>query len=150
MGQGRQHSNTSHVIVYLYKAKRKDNGEWDSNTSHVIVYPKGSLFSCARMTVFKYISCYCLSYRIAGICRKEKIQIHLMLLFIPNHSGTNLIARCNSNTSHVIVYLLEFWNGLLDLNIQIHLMLLFITDSLHLEGMEIPFKYISCYCLSFL
>ena len=78
-----------------------------------------------RLGIFKYISCYCLSNRAFAGIFWESIQIHLMLLFIHNFSGsaTNFqifkyiscyclssaqrtLTAWNrySNTSHVIVY----------------------------------------------
>ena len=99
------------------------------------------------MSLFKYISCYCLSGYGFSKNKFFKIQIHLMLLFIRDRrlhrgrpgrfkysscSGLSLRSMfCryrtqDSNTSHVIVY-------------QEHLV---VPDPLR------EFKYISCYCLS--
>ena len=140
----------------------------NSNTSHVIVYlyrPVGVLHVCQ----FKYISCYCLSFRpVPGrVC--TSIQIHLMLLFILD-GKTCPICRGYSNTSHVIVYpgsqpgwevcsciqihlMLLFISpqphrSLKNTSIQIHLMLLFIPSVRNQAAAKGQFKYISCYCLS--
>ena len=75
------YSNTSHVIVYhcerviwrernviqihlmllfITRVKYVLDAVGNSNTSHVIVYP-GWLREERELTLFKYISCYCLS-----------------------------------------------------------------------------------------
>ena len=140
------YSNTSHVIVYrlfapsplrpsqiqihlmllfiVLNSVDSTLAEY-SNTSHVIVYPGWIYYKPAGriiqihlmllfiiaivpllpgLPVFKYISCYCLS-----------------LLPSLLHSPPQ-----DSNTSHVIVYLVEGRN----------------------QEAYVEFKYISCYCLS--
>ena len=105
------HSNTSHVIVYPVSRICFTVPRWHSNTSHVIVYPSATTinpsvktiqihlmllfilagtFDTKRMTEFKYISCYCLSWR----------------------ERATQSAWQNSNTSHVIVYLKQKWNDI--------------------------------------
>ena len=61
--------------------------------------PAGSL----RNYSFKYISCYCLSPKPVSFGLCSRIQIHLMLLFIPNAFWFSRVLSY-SNTSHVIVY----------------------------------------------
>ena len=101
-----------------------------------------------RLHVFKYISCYCLSAPQGGNTPGLfKIQIHLMLLFIPPEV-VDQNGNPNSNTSHVIVYQDLEWNRAIDLCIQIHLMLLFIYYDGYKWMDKYLFKYISCYCLS--
>ena len=79
-----------------------------------------------RYKVFQYISCYCLSNLLQIPCIIFFISIHLMLLFI---------RFC------WIVWLTHP-------GISIHLMLLFIPITGFLDGINIEFQYISCYCLS--
>ncbi len=56
---GSDHSNTSHVILYLYAPTEKQN-----------------------VSRFKYISCYSLSTCTVDTGNQHNIQIHLMLFFI--------------------------------------------------------------------
>ena len=124
-GNRPRNSNTSHVIVYRRCCPKSRSRFRNSNTSHVIVYPC-SIVCAIGIIVFKYISCYCLSFipdgdiiggygfkYISCYCLSSSqysitysicIQIHLMLLFIvkSEHLRQNLP---DSNTSHVIVYL---------------------------------------------
>ena len=79
------HSNTSHVIVYLFHLLWKSDINTYSNTSHVIVYPTHHRRK-NYFLAFKYISCYCLSRSFRYSLRCTSIQIHLMLLFIPFRS----------------------------------------------------------------
>ena len=51
------------------------------NTSHVTVYPD-RLFEQPTISLFQYISCYCLSFSSISITALICISIHLMLLFI--------------------------------------------------------------------
>ena len=141
-------SNTSHVIVYRFPVWQLFHFRYYSNTSHVIVYLAVTAYrryyklfkyiSCyclssirsvfpIRTCVFKYISCYCLSSMLDLKDRLFIIQIHLMLLFIPD-AGNIISGIYNSNTSHVIVY----------------------RDPGDLINGVCEFKYISCYCLSYL
>ena len=117
-----------------------------SNTSHVIVY-QNQVQVMIQNVEFKYISCYCLSVPQKNRRRGSDIQIHLMLLFIITACLLQAVTKefkyiscyClslqrdydklsyrNSNTSHVIVYLIPLPCSLLHIGIQIHLMLLFI------------------------
>ena len=77
-------------------------------------------------SLFKYISCYCLSTN-ENFC--DKISV-------------------NSNTSHVIVYHASPQSKRRGGMIQIHLMLLFISVQAGEVRAGPAFKYISCYCLS--
>ena len=84
-----------------------------------------ALLNFAYGDVFKYISCYCLSFAFGWYPLKLFIQIHLMLLFI-DIDGIEWCDECHSNTSHVIVYPYP--------------------DNTDTDTDK--FKYISCYCLS--
>ena len=78
-----------------------------------------------KFPLFQYISCYCLSYQSFHQAHLNHISIHLMLLFIPWHSGylrtldgisihlmllfigricRGSVANIYFNTSHVTVY----------------------------------------------
>ena len=57
------YSNTSHVIVYLNPYQQQIVQNRYSNTSHVIVYRKKGFLTHHLSQTFKYISCYCLSWR---------------------------------------------------------------------------------------
>ena len=140
-------SNTSHVIVYHQTfVRNKLVEDIQIHLMLLFIYCQDGRAEGRRK--FKYISCYCLS-----VCR-----------------GRQAFASQNSNTSHVIVYLLHSVLLACDMRIQIHLMLLFICmleqSQLHLvysntshvivyrgpsSGLEKcrKFKYISCYCLSY-
>ena len=101
--------------------------------------------------------------------RQEQISIHLMLLFITNkriffqinsHISIHLMLlficpawscpypHLNFNTSHVTVYLCEWYLWVFPLPISIHLMLLFIAVVNFKRYTPSSFQYISCYCLS--
>ena len=55
--------------------------------------------------IFQYISCYCLSEKVATLLlRKQCISIHLMLLFIMLLFAYRCASGQNFNTSHVTVY----------------------------------------------
>ena len=81
---------------------------------------------CWILSLFQYISCYCLSAPTA----------------VPAADCTDF------NTSHVTVY--QSWSEwLINLShISIHLMLLFIAKVLGCSKTHFGFQYISCYCLS--
>ena len=83
--------------------------------------------SCIVLAIlsFQYISCYCLSYPAHLLLCTLFISIHLMLLFIVK-SPTDLIKLLYFNTSHVTVYP--------------------IISPLRISSTS--FQYISCYCLS--
>ena len=120
------------MLLFIMPVRLPDSPQAYSNTSHVIVY-RGSLnLAGGSRCRFKYIA---------------SIQIHLMLLFIiaivPLLPGLPVFKYIScyclsllpsllhsppqdSNTSHVIVYLVEGRN----------------------QEAYVEFKYISCYCLS--
>ena len=97
-----------------------------SNTSHVIVYPGWKSRGSHWIT----------------------IQIHLMLLFIPD----GLISQDGQGIfKYISCYCLSVFSHLSTRKswIQIHLMLLFIRITGFTADRCLAFKYISCYCLSF-
>ena len=98
----------------------------DSNTSHVIVYRLGLLIT--QLLCFIQIHLMLLFIQAVPLCTDCNllIQIHLMLLFIGKTGDQTGNEIADSNTSHVIVYLVECC----------------FVDS------KTEFKYISCYCLS--
>ena len=140
------HFNTSHVTVYRYHSTSFFFATFISihlmllfilivmwlanrfhyfNTSHVTVYRAG-VRNVASVSIFQYISCYCLSIRSHIIINSIYISIHLMLLFIilsrcspgfvyqfqyiscyclSNFSAIASITFTDFNTSHVTVYL---------------------------------------------
>ena len=73
--------NTSHVTVYHYKCYSRDGNSTNFNTSHVTVYHV-SKPRIIVVTVFQYISCYCLS----------------------SSSSLAFVTMPYFNTSHVTVY----------------------------------------------
>ena len=100
-----------------------------------------------KFPLFQYISCYCLSYQSFHQAHLNHISIHLMLLFIPWHSGylrtldgisihlmllfigricRGSVANIYFNTSHVTVYRRSLPEAGTYTSISIHLMLLFI------------------------
>ena len=119
------YSNTSHVIVYLYKYSCYRCRQGDSNTSHVIVYQ----YSVPPDNPIRYYSntSHVIVYRKSPSLSlfPAEIQIHLMLLFIYSIKDKHLTpdefkyisCYCLSSTSSVSTILRK---------IQIHLMLLFI------------------------
>ena len=102
----------------------------------------------ANFSIFKYISCYCLSSHSVVHSKQWKIQIHLMLLFIQRQPQNG--AHCLQIQIHLmLLFILRcsvIWEQ--TKHIQIHLMLLFILLFLCISGTHDRFKYISCYCLS--
>ena len=79
-----------------------------------------------HLVMFQYISCYSLSNIGMGSYQPGNVSIHLMLLFIRNHSMT-AINYCK---------------------VSIHLMLLFIVRKMSEKEKRIVFQYISYYSLS--
>ena len=100
--------------------------EHHSNTSHVLIYPYVSSNALVITTLFKYISCSYLSFRLFKVCQliifiqihlmflfilftfsnfgcSCSIQIHLMFLFIDIGNILYVVFR-HSNTSHVLIY----------------------------------------------
>ena len=73
--------NTSHVTVYPSSPSLSRLLYVRFNTSHVTVYRVADALALGR-DKFQYISCYCLSSRNRRICKRFKVSIHLMLLFI--------------------------------------------------------------------
>ena len=141
------HSNTSHVIVYLFHLLWKSDINTYSNTSHVIVYPTHHRRK-NYFLAFKYISCYCLSGIHMRPLRLFGIQIHLMLLFIKD-CGKNHGRQ--KKFKYISCYCLSGARPILPgpgSAIQIHLMLLFINPACKRFEVASTFKYISCYCLS--
>ena len=59
--QRMQYLNTSHVIFYLGSINPYPEEVLNLNTSHVIFYHRQNL-AFRRPSIFKYISCYLLSY----------------------------------------------------------------------------------------
>ena len=78
----------------------------------------------------------------------DKIQIHLMFLFIPTEKNKVVRHAIDSNTSYVLVYqfIVHFDKG--GIVIQIHLMFLFISHTPKHHKSLSAFKYILCSCLS--
>ena len=122
-----------------------------------------------KFPLFQYISCYCLSYQSFHQAHLNHISIHLMLLFIPWHSGylrtldgisihlmllfigricRGSVANIYFNTSHVTVYPGTMQPRTILYSISIHLMLLFIFAATSPSNLFLIFQYISCYCLS--
>ena len=142
-------SNTSHVIVYRYSgtgtghcrfiqihlmllfiiiASVSKNRCTYSNTSHVIVYREEGLPFGKPLYLFKYISCYCLSYT-APEAEGAFYAFKYISCYCLSWSASFSLSYCvNSNTSHVIVYRNIQCITDLTRKIQIHLMLLFIRQ----------------------
>ena len=124
----------------------------------------------ANFSIFKYISCYCLSSHSVVHSKQWKIQIHLMLLFIQRQPQNG--AHCLQIQIHLMLLFIGITASNVHIpfgiqihlmllfilrcsviweqtkHIQIHLMLLFILLFLCISGTHDRFKYISCYCLS--
>ncbi len=99
---------------------------WLISIHLMLLFINGKKRIVNRKVLFQYISCYCLSITGQNIRMCNEISIHLMLLFIPIRIPSFLISTSDFNTSHVTVYPIT---GFLD-------------------GINIEFQYISCYCLS--
>ena len=145
--------NTSHVTVYLKinNAFSKFHNisihlmllfiitfigilpiDFHFNTSHVTVYPD-RLFEQPTISLFQYISCYCLSFSSISITALICISIHLMLLFIQLPDSMRFIKDWFQYISCYCLSCFVSWsvNGE---PISIHLMLLFIeTGDRHLN-----------------
>ena len=142
------YSNTSHVIVYLKS---------ETKPYKISIFKYISCYCLSRSEVllhtteqlFKYISCYCLSISSLIFPQFTWIQIHLMLLFIRLNRHLLSVLRY-SNTSHVIVYRCRSEPGCSDSVIQIHLMLLFIgsKDTQHVRTSNSNTSHVIVYQLS--
>ena len=115
--------NTSHVTVYPLTIIDL-NLLSHFNTSHVTVYRCWTRCSFYR-DIFQYISCYCLSTHHLSIHNRNRISIHLMLLFINCYIVNCLLC---SIFQYISCYCLSYTlsNRNINHNISIHLMLLFI------------------------
>ena len=100
------------------------------------------------LSVFQYISCYCLSsfvisptsYRL--YFNTSHVTVYLSMFAFSHEKQSNF------NTSHVTVYQSIKGNCRTIWTISIHLMLLFIFVLSLLMHNLCWFQYISCYCLS--
>ena len=147
LGFESSHSNTSHVIVYLFRVFQIRITSQNSNTSHVIVYHFITLVPFADIKIQIHLMLLFILLCPFRAASASAIQIHLMLLFINGDyvilNGKRLfkyiscyclsaaaqrerMRAMHSNTSHVIVYLCYSFSHKFQFNIQIHLMLLFI------------------------
>ena len=139
--------NTSHVTVYLVHVTLYLFWSVNFNTSHVTVYPFRikislccfcisihlmllfiALFShlSQSISIFQYISCYCLSYSSIVVNWLANISIHLMLLFIEK---LQVLSDKADEFQYISCYCL----------------------SQRPRGRRtwiVEFQYISCYCLS--
>ena len=122
--------SSKHLFQYIscYCLSRdyaaKNNIVIHFNTSHVTVYQHITCQSTTE-TEFQYISCYCLSTHHLSIHNRNRISIHLMLLFINCYIVNCLLC---SIFQYISCYCLSYTlsNRNINHNISIHLMLLFI------------------------
>ena len=119
--------------------------------------------------MFQYISCYSLSYLPLILVIIQNVSIHLMLLFIHDHTGRvhgrnpfQYISCYSLSGENLIWYDVPYWfqyiscyslSGLGEIQrwlsyVSIHLMLLFISNEKNFYSMQDMFQYISCYSLS--
>ena len=119
------HSNTSHVIIYLELVPALAHLHSHSNTSHVIIYLAPMTFCNKAFGIQIHLMLLFIMPQSQTLWKELEIQIPLMLLFILSALNFATLSS-NSNTSHVIIYLLPLVKG---------------QDPL-------SFKYISCYYLS--
>ena len=120
-----RNSNTSHVIVYQDDQQRNlSPGKIQIHLMLLFIAGKDILLCI--WSIFKYISCYCLS--VNALNRPAPLQYsNTSHVIVYRH--VRCPCRCYksySNTSHVIVYPPFPYQKLPEYFIQIHLMLLFI------------------------
>ena len=98
--------------------------------------------------VFQYISCYCLSYPMPqSVTGFDSFQ-YISCYCLSDSHCMSLETQWYFNTSHVTVYLCISIPECVYIRISIHLMLLFIRDIIKQAKKFGIFQYISCYCLS--
>ena len=135
------------MLLFIRVAKEKRRLGDNSNTSHVIVYRLTTTEHAWRQQIQIHLMLLFISALYIFQSYRYNIQIHLMLLFIEirithngkkqrfkyiscyclsKHGGYIAGQELNSNTSHVIVYLIAYSHQIAFFLIQIHLMLLFI------------------------
>ena len=91
------------MLLFIHGVSSYVTYNLNSNTSHVIVYRGRPTYSPCR-TEFKYISCYCLSYRILQINELVRGFKYISCYCLSACRFLTTQEKNDSNTSHVIVY----------------------------------------------